>query len=354
MLVIWIAIVLPCLLLATFILISLFAVNSARTLKQYDQEAGLRFPAREPDNKELMEAHKRLASTPKVDIKTQLPVLRDYLDNLFPCDTSGFQITPVNAGGVSGEWVLAPGVDSSKRLLYLHGGAFMMGSARSHRVITTRLSEQANAAVLAIDYRLLPEHKRLDSLADCKTAYQWMLKNGPEGQNTASTTFIAGDSAGGNLTLALSAWARDSGIPSPNAVAALSPLTDSLCTSPSLANNLETDLMLKRMISMLLKFPLWLLFLVNWITFRCWPKDPRVSPLYGNLAGLPPTLIQVSEQECLFDDCRRYVNKAQSSGSLAILQTWRHVPHVWQMFAPDLPEANQAIDEIGSFLRKYS
>ena len=122
-------------------------------------------------------------STPR---RQHIAVLRRYMDTLFDSDQLTAQLTPVDAAGVPAEWVQASGVDSSRRLLYIHGGAFCMGSPRSHRRLTAKFSELANAAVLAIDYRLMPEHPRLAGIEDCRTAYRWMLDNGPDGASAAS------------------------------------------------------------------------------------------------------------------------------------------------------------------------
>ncbi len=282
--------------------------------------------------------------------RRHVAVLRDYLDNLFPHDDLNAKFTPVDAGGVPGEWVLAPNADGARRLLYIHGGAFMMGSPKSHRRITSKLSEVAGTAVLAIDYRLMPEHPRIAGIQDCRTAYRWMLEHGPQGAGPAATVFVAGDSAGGNLTLSLIAWVRDSGLRAPHAAIALSPLTDATLGSRSLRTNARTDPMLGPMFGLVAKLPRTLLLWIAWLQLRINPRDPRVSPVYADLAGLPPVLVQASEAEMLRDDARRYANRAAAAGSPVTLQTWNHVVHVWQVFHPDLPEGREAFEEIGRFL----
>ena len=285
--------------------------------------------------------------------RRQVAVLRDYLDNLFPDDAPGMTVTPMDAGGVRAEWVLAPNADPSRRLLYIHGGAFIMGSPRSHRRLTSRFSEVSGAAVLAIDYRLMPEHPRIAGIEDCRTAYRWMLQNGPQGAAPADSVYVAGDSAGGNLTLSLLAWVRDQGLRAPDAAVALSPLTDATMGSPSLKENRATDPMLGPFFGALAKIPRALLLWGAWLQTRIRPSDPLVSPVYGNLAGLPPLLVQASEAEMLRDDARRYANKAAAAGSPVQLQTWTHMVHVWQIFHPDLPEGREAFEEIRSFLSKH-
>ena len=287
-----------------------------------------------------------LAGVPR---KRYLPVLRDYLDNLFPHEGLNATFTPVDAGGVPAEWVRAPDADSARRLLYIHGGAFMMGSPKSHRRITSKLSEVAGAAVLAIDYRLMPEHPRTAGIEDCRTAYRWMLGQGPDGPGPAAAVLVAGDSAGGNLTLSLIAWVRDSGLRAPDAALALSPFTDSTLGSRSLKANVRTDPMLEPLFGLLAKIPRTLLLWAAWLQTRINPRDPRVSPVYGDLSGLPPVLVHASEAEMLRDDARRYVNRAAAAGSPVALQTWNHMVHVWQIFHPDLPEGREAFAEIRRF-----
>jgi acetyl esterase/lipase len=279
-----------------------------------------------------------------------LQFTRNFMEEMPAGKSFDCRFVPVDAGGVPAEWVIAPGVDPARRVLYIHGGAFFAGSPNSHRTITSRYSEVAGAAVLAIDYRLTPENPRLDCIEDCRTAYRWILENGPEGSGVASRLYISGDSAGGNLSLALSQWVRDEKLRAPDAVIALSPLTDSTYSSPSIRRNLLTDKMLGPMFGGLLKIPGPLLAWMYTLENRVRPSNPMVSPLHGNLAGLPPTLIQVSQAEMLLDDARRYVNKARSSGTPARIQMWPGLLHVWQIFHPDVPEARDAFERIGSYL----
>lgn len=256
----------------------------------------------------------------------------------------------VCASGVRGEWVLAPGADPRRRVLYLHGGAFIAGSTRSHRSVTSRFSAAAGAAVLAVDYRLMPENRRTDSIEDCKTAWKWLLRNGPVGESPPERLYIGGDSAGGNLALMLSAWIRDESLQRPDAVVVLSPVVDFTFSSPSLAANLATDTMLAPLLGRLVRIPRCLLAWLYLLENRMMPSNPVVSPVMGSLHDLPPTLVQVSEAEMLFEDARRYVNKARAAGSPVRLQSWPHLLHVWQWYCPEVPEADQAWHEIGRFL----
>jgi monoterpene epsilon-lactone hydrolase len=282
--------------------------------------------------------------------KSRVANIREYMDSMSDGRDFVCEFSPVNEGRVRGEWVIAPGVNPRRRLLYIHGGAWMAGSPRSHRSITNKMSQVANAAVFSLDYRLLPEHKRIEGIEDCHNAYQWILTNGPEGSEELDFLAVAGDSAGGNLTLEVIAWARDEGLRAADAAIAFSPATDSSFTSPSMQCSIATDPMLGPAFGKLARVPLILVWWGSWLSSRIRPADPRVSPLRGNLAGLPPVLVQASESEMLFDDARRYVAKAQAAGSPVELQSWPHMVHVWQIFTPELPEANDAYDNIAEFL----
>lgn len=287
----------------------------------------------------------------RMSARQRLAYMRVKVDGLGDrAELAGVDIRPVDVDGVPGEWVLAAGADPERRLLYLHGGAFTMGSRKSHRGITSTLSRLTGAAVLAIDYRLMPEHRRLDCLADCRRAYRWILANGPEGPGAPATLFVAGDSAGGNLCLALIAWARDAGLRPADAAVALSPVTDGTLSGPSLIGNLHSDHLLGPVLRPLTRVPSGVLLWLSWLFHRTRPCDPRVSPAHGRLHGLPPTLIQASEAEVLLDDARRYVNKARAAGSDVRLQTWPHMLHVWHVFGAQLPEATGAFQQIAEFL----
>ncbi|MGI9326994.1 MAG: alpha/beta hydrolase [Pseudomonadales bacterium] len=269
-------------------------------------------------------------------------------------ETSGLSFAPVTVNGVNAEWVLAENSNPQRRLLYLHGGAFTLGSPRSHRRITAQFAQQMGLSVLSVDYRLMPEHRRLDGLEDSMNAYRWLLANGPQGASEADAMLVAGDSAGGNLTLAVLAQARDLGLRSADAAIALSPATDGTFASPSISRNRETDAMLGPTLRPMLKVPKALLLWGALLAGRALPTDPRISPLRGDLRNLPPTLILASECEMLLDDAVRYANKAQAAGSSVRLVTWEHMVHVWQFFVPKLPEAQASFDVIAAFVEEHA
>ncbi|MEO7938603.1 MAG: alpha/beta hydrolase, partial [Burkholderiaceae bacterium] len=299
-------------------------------LTRFDHPVGERFSSGERASAEvqaIVTAFSGINATLKqLPLRQRIPALRGYMDNFFAQrDFTGFTLAPARCDGVSAEWVLAPGCDPLRRTLYIHGGAFTMGSPRSHRTVTTRFAAMTGGAVLVVDYRLMPEHLRRDCIIDCRSAYRWMLDNGPAGPSPAQTVVAAGDSAGGNLLLALIAWARDEGLRVPDAAVAFSPLTDSTFASPSFTANRASDALLGPLLGPVTRLPRYWLVWASLFQTRINPRNPMVSPVYGNLAGLPPILVQVGAQEMLHDDARRYVNRAQAAGSPVRLQTWDHV-----------------------------
>ena len=329
------------------------------SLRKYDLPPGERGTSLDHVSPSVDEAKNLLLEMQK-DISARsfherVAQMREVLDRGVPGapndpESLGVAVHEVDAGGVPAEWVLAPNADPSRRLLYLHGGAFFAGSPRSHRRLTSRLSEIAGVAVLAIDYRLIPEHRRIDGIIDCQKAYRWILDHGPAGASAARELFVAGDSAGGNLTLMLIAWIRDQGLRQVDAAISICPVTDATGTSPSMRHNIPTDPMLGPTFGRLTRFPLAAVLLLILYAGRMRPSNPLISPVFGDLSDLPPTLVQASEAEMLFDDARRWVNKARSQGSPARLQAWPGMLHVWHVFAHVLPEANEAFDRIAEFI----
>ena len=335
------------------------------SLSKYDLPEGQRFSPANATAAAVSAAavkalNKRLrgASGPleKMPWSQRIHSMRETMDTFFAGADTSSVVTPVDAAGVAAEWVVALGADSSRRFLYIHGGAFMAGSPKGYRVLTDKLSGITNSAVLAIDYRLMPENKRLDCVEDCRTSYDWMLENGPQGPDATapSAVFVAGDSAGGNLTLVLLAWIRDTQRAAPNAALALSPVTDARFVSPSIRGNVDSDVILRPLAKRLAWVPGFLIGLAGRFMAGHNASDPVVSPLLGDLAGLPPILVLASDCEILRDDGRRYVNKAVDAGTDASLMLWDNVPHVWPVFYPDLPEAGEALEQVDMFFKRHS
>jgi len=248
---------------------------------------------------------------------------------------------PVDAGGVSAEWVTAPGAADDKVILYLHGGGYVMGSINTHREMISRLSRAASARALAIDYRLAPEHPQPAAVEDSTAAYRWLVSTGVD----PARLVIAGDSAGGGLTVATLVALRDAGDPLPAAAVCLSPWVDLECLGESMTTKVEVDPMVQREGA---------LEGAKAYLGDAHPRTPLAAPLYADLTGLPPLLIQVGTAEVLLDDSTRLAEHARSAGMEVILEPWDDMIHVWQFFAAMLPEGQQAIDRIGGFIRKHT
>ncbi|MEH6550783.1 MAG: alpha/beta hydrolase [Pseudomonadales bacterium] len=281
---------------------------------------------------------------------------REVMDRLGDeADLSTVSISPIDIDGMYAEWVVpADSTANDKRLLYVHGGAFMMGSPKSHRAIVADIVTRTGLSALLIDYRLMPENARKHCIEDCQKAYRWILENGPQNSGPTDQLFVAGDSAGGNLTLMLLAWARDNKLRQASGAIALSPIVDSGLSGSAIQKNARVDPLLGTIAKIVNRTPrallMWLLTLQN----RMRPANPLLSPIYGDLSGLPPLLIQASESEILIDDARRYVNKARAQGSPAELETWHGMVHVWQGFGRDLPEAEEAYNNIANFVQRVN
>jgi monoterpene epsilon-lactone hydrolase len=248
------------------------------------------------------------------------------------------QINSVSADSVPAEWCVPPGASADACLMYIHGGAWFMGSPRTHRGMVSYISYESSIRALSIDYRLAPEHPFPAGLDDCLTAYQWLLENG----TTANKIILAGDSAGGNLTLALLVLLRDQGLPLPAGAVALSPATDLTGSSESYITRRHLDPVLTNLEDTSI--------LRDYLGDHD-PHDPYISPLFADLHGLPPILIHVGDHEVLLDDARRFTERAQEAGVDAQVVVWPGMFHVFQIFVPWLPEAKQAVAEIAKFIK---
>jgi len=224
-------------------------------------------------------------------------------------------------------------------VLFLHGGAYSVGSFRNYGHFTWRLGKAARARVLALDYRMAPEHPYPAALNDALAAYCWLLDQGAR----PDRILLAGDSAGGGLTLALLLKLRDEGVPLPAGAVALSPWTDLATTGASLHTKADTDPMLVAS-----EIPHHAAMYLGGAD----PRDPYASPLYGDPRGLPPTLIQAGGDEVLLDDAVRMAEKMQAAGCDVELQVSPRMPHVFQLLATVMPEAQAAVVEIARFARR--
>ena len=252
---------------------------------------------------------------------------------------------PVEEGSISMEWVVADGADPNRRILYMHGGSWISGSPAGYRAFLSRVSQASGAVVLAVDYRLAPENKFPAALEDCTQAYQWMRQNGPNGKGPVSSAYLMGDSAGGNLALASLLKIKDTKLSLPEAVIALSPATDFTAGSPSLDSRASVDPIINPAVLPAL-IPVYLGKDTD-------PTNPYASPLFGDYRGMPPILLQVGDSEVLLDDSKRLAKHADKQGCDVTVEVWDGMPHVFQGFAPFLPQATEAIANIGNFIRKH-
>lgn len=243
----------------------------------------------------------------------------------------------VDAGGVSAEWLRAPGCREDRALLYFHGGGYILGSVHSHRDLIARLSAASGARALALDYRRAPEHPFPAPVEDAVAAYRWMLDQGLRPENVA----LAGDSAGGGLVAAALVALRDRGAPLPAAGVLLSPWVDMEAQGDSMKTRADVDPMVQREL---------VLGMAETYLGGGDPRDPLAAPLHADLSGLPPLLIQVGDHETLLDDATRLAKAARGAGVSVELEPWERMVHVWQIFAKELPEGRLAIERIAAFL----
>lgn len=246
---------------------------------------------------------------------------------------------PVVAEGLPAEWILpAPGA-KDKVIFYTHGGGYVSGSCSDHRVHVAKFVQSSGTGAFLFEYRLAPEHKYPAALDDSVTAYRWLLDQGIAPSKIA----FAGDSAGGGLCLATLLALKDRGLPLPAAAVAVSPWTDLKCTGDSYRTNAKKCLSPQG----------------TWTAFsKHYAGDqdltlPGISPLYGDLAGLPPLLIFTGGDEILLDDAVKFAEKAKAAGVDVTLRVGEGLFHCYPVMAPLFPEATQAMAEIGEFIKKH-
>jgi monoterpene epsilon-lactone hydrolase len=272
---------------------------------------------------------------------TSVTQMRSDWDAAFGGSTAAVTYERVSAGGVDGEWISPANAPLDKAILYFHGGGFRIGSVASHRDLIAQIALAGGCRVLAINYRLAPEHRFPAALDDALAAHGWMLDQGLKPDNIA----FAGDSAGGNLVLAAMLALRERGLPLPIAAALMSPWTDLAATGTSYVSRAEADPIHQR--------PMILALAKNYLGGQGDPCDPLVSPLYADLRGLPPLLIQVGDRETVLDDSVMLTDLARAAGVDVHLEVWGGMIHVFQMFGAELPEARRAIASIAGFLNQH-
>ena len=275
-----------------------------------------------------------------------IAIVRDLMGRYGGADPAralkGVEVRPVDAGGVPCEWLVPPDAQAGRRIVFLHGGAWIAGGLPVYRPVAAVLAKASGCAVLAVDYRLSPETPYPGPLDDCVTAYRWALENGPDGRG-AATICVAGDSAGGNLTAAVTLRALEEGFTAPERIAILCGVLD-LSQTDYVARHDP----LSGKDSLLASYGLY-------AQGRIPPDHPHVSPIEASaeiLSRFPPTLVQVSADEFLLEGSRRFAAKLIGQGNRAVLSVWPLMPHSWQTFLDMLPEAEAALEEVASFFTR--
>jgi epsilon-lactone hydrolase len=255
---------------------------------------------------------------------------------------TGVEVNQVGVDGVKGEWQIPHAITSGLEdacFLYLHGGGYAFCSPMTHRPMTTAIAKRAGIRVFSLDYRLAPEHPFPAPVEDAVAAYQWLLNQGIK----ADRIVIAGDSAGGGLSMALMLALKQRQIALPAGAILLSPWTDMTVSGDSHISNGKSCAMFNveaigRGAS-------------NYLAGAT-PTDPLASPLFGDLSGLPPLSVHVSDSEVLRDDSLRLTEQGKVNDLTLEIHVWKKQPHVWPIFYPFLPEAKRCINDMVSFIHQ--
>ena len=251
------------------------------------------------------------------------------------------RVTPADCDGVTGEWSIVPGSDASRVLLFFHGGGYCSGSVLSHRRMVTEAGRAAGVLTLAIEYSLAPEHLFPAAYDDALTAWRFLRSQGIPARHIT----VGGDSAGGGLTAALACRLRDAGEDLPACLWLVSPWTDLTMSGASLVSKDAVDpLIHKDYLGELAD---------AYVPAGMDRKDPRVSPLYAKLSGLPPMLIQVGSAEGLLDDAVRFAGEAGSADVPVTLEIWPHMIHAWSLWNAHLEPGRRALTNAGAFIRNH-
>jgi len=249
------------------------------------------------------------------------------------------EVQPVSIDSMYAEWVRPRLVSQDQAVLYLHGGGYTMGSCNTHRALAAHMAQSSHTAVLLIDYRLAPENRFPAALEDALKAYRWLLAQ----DIPARKVVIAGDSAGGGLTVSAATALRDGSSQLPGGLVCLSPWTDLTLSGESMTACAKSDPLIGRASSA---------FHAGLYLGQQDPASPLASPVFADLHGLPPMLIQVGEYETLRSDAERLAANARQAEVPARLEVWEGMWHVWQMFAGLMPEAQRAIQVAGKFIQE--
>ena len=250
-------------------------------------------------------------------------------------------LEPVDCDGVPGEWSIVPGSDASRTLIFFHGGGYCSGSILSHRRMVTEAGRYAGARTLAVGYRLAPEHPFPAAYDDALTAWRWLRGQGAAAEDIA----VGGDSAGGGLTVALINRLREAGEEQPGCAWLVSPWTDLTMSGATLSSKDAVDPLIHK--------PYLEELAGAYLPAAIDRKDPRVSPLYADLRGFPPTLIQIGSDETLLDDSVRFAAVAGAADVAVTLEIWPHMIHAWPLWNAHLEDGRRALANAGAFMRAH-
>jgi epsilon-lactone hydrolase len=294
-------------------------------------------PSQQIETISQMLRERREQTSPDISF-TESRAMFEQMVALFP-PPEGVSSTPVDAGGIAGEWIAAPGAGEERTIYWLHGGGYCIGSINTHRSLLGGISAASGARAFAIDYRLAPEHPFPAAVEDGVSGYLWLLSTGVD----PARVIIGGDSAGGGLTMATLIALKEDGKPLPAAAVCISPWTDMTITGDSVVSKAEADPMINAEGITRVR---------DAYVGTADPRSPLASPIYSDLSGLPPLLIQVGENEVLLSDSTRLAERAEDAGVDVTLEVWPDMIHVWHFFAGMLPEGQQAIDRIGAWAKE--
>jgi len=260
--------------------------------------------------------------------------------SIFTRECKGSVTEDFMLGTMPAQWVSHQSLDKKRIILYMHGGGYFMGSIKTHHNLVSYIAKAANAKVLLFEYRLAPEHRYPASLNDSLHAYNWLLEEGYSPDNIV----LVGDSAGGGLVLATLMKIRDNDIPKPKAAILLSPWVDLTLSGQSVTENEKTDcLFSKKLGDKVSKL---------YVNNESELVSPYVSPLFGSLEGFPPMKIYVSNREILYSEALEIAKKAKAENVKVEVYVGNNTMHVWQLWAGIIPEANVAVNDLGSYIQK--
>jgi epsilon-lactone hydrolase len=289
---------------------------------------------------EIDVVRKMLASHPR---PTDLAERRKRLDALgaqysLPEDV---RVEGVDANGVAAEWTTTPVSDSSRVILFLHGGGYISGSLDSHRHMIAQAGREAQARTLSLGYRLAPEHPFPAALDDALAGYRFLLTSG----FPAKRTVVAGESAGGGLAIAMLVSARDAGLELPACAWLSSPWVDLALSGGSMTTKAAVDPLISKP---------YLEELATAYLHGADPRTPLASPIHADLSGLPPMLIQVGSSETLLDDSIRLAAVAGAAGVRVTLEIWPDMIHAWHLFYQQVAAGRRALASVGAFIRSVA